>query len=420
MRHKPVFRWVLTLGVVLFGWAAYLYWSYPDVQRVELTVLSEKSDGRCTVRWDDPYHDGSRQMEGAYQCDASRGSSLKPTHSVLGTDAGWDTGYMYTEGPRKGHLEPADDDFEPYATSDMLVLSGVALIAVGLVGGNLRAAARLSGVRPRTVARARKLYTVADQVARDHARARDAVRAAWEALRRERTGAELSRVPAAALAGDATADPDAITGQEATNDQDALRVLATAGVRTARDVLDAGVAGLRHMGVSTCVAEQLHAAARSRADAIEGALPMRLESDSSTERNVALLAALQVLLDAGDEARRTAHAGASLAAELEQALQRAEPASTYRTMLRAGREQREAARDAIDHLRRLVARAERDGLPARFAQTSVDLLRAPDVRRQAGLSARADFENRSGRYYGLLAHVVDEAEEAGAGVPSLS
>ncbi|WP_394436600.1 hypothetical protein [Streptomyces sp. SGAir0957] len=406
MRHRPLFRWVLTLGVVLFGWSAYLYWSYPDVKAVDLAVISEKDDGRCTVRWTDPYHDGGRRMEGAYRCDPDRDPSFKRTVYILGQADGYDTGFMYTEGPRKGHLEPADA--EPYATSDVLLLFGIALIATGLVGGNMRAAARLSGVRPRTVARARELYAIAGQVAHDHAQARDAVRTAWDALRHERTGEELGRLPVAELAEGAAADRDALGNLEA------------AGVRTARDVLEAGESGLRHIGVSTCAATHFHAAARRRAEAVEGALPMRLEGDCGTEQNVALLAALQVLLDAGDEARRTARAGESLAAELGRALDAARPASTYRTMLRAGREQRETARDAVDHLRRLVARAEGDGLPARFAQTSVDLLRAPDARRQAGLSARADFENRPGRYYGLLAHVVDEAEEVGTGVPSLS
>ncbi|MFI0238021.1 hypothetical protein [Streptomyces sp. NPDC016845] len=397
MRHKPFFRWALTLGVLLFGWAAYLYWSYPDVKVVDLAVISEKDDGRCTVRWTDPYHDGGRRMEGAYQCDPDRDPSFKRTVFILGQADGYDTGFMFTEGPRKGHLEPADAD--PYATSDLLLLFGVALTAVGLVGGNMRAAARLSGVRPRTVARAQRLYTVADQVAHDHAQACEAVRAGWDALRHERTGAELSRVPVAELSEDATAD------------REALRALEAAGVRTARDVFDAGVSGLRHMGVSTCAAEHLHTAARRRADAVEAALPMRIAGASGARQNVALLAALQTLLDAGDEAHRTARAGRSLAAELERALGAAEPASTYRGMLRAGRTRREDARAAVAELRRLVAAAERDGLSARFAQTSVDLLRAPDARQQSGLSVRADFENRPGLYYGLLTRIVDDGEE---------
>ncbi|MFE7016526.1 hypothetical protein ACFVAQ_39660 [Streptomyces sp. NPDC057651] len=52
-----------------------------------------------------------------------------------------------------------------------------------------------------------------------------------------------------------------------------------------------------------------------------------------------------------------------------------------------------------------MAVAGREVLPARSAQTSVDLLRVPDDR-NLRLSARVDFESRTGQYYGLLAQVV--------------
>ncbi|MFB6781819.1 hypothetical protein ACFCX0_31620 [Streptomyces sp. NPDC056352] len=400
MRHRPFFRWVLTLGVLLFGWSAYLYASYPDTRQIDLTVISEKPDGRCTVRWNDPYSDGGRWRETTYQCDPDRGALLKPPNYDEDTGYGWDSGFMFTEGQHKGDLEPSLEDKEPYGLSDALVLIGLALIAVGLIGGNIRASIRLAGVRPKTVARARKLYEVADQVARDHAQARDAVRVTWNALRREQIDAKLSAVPVARLFKEASVNR-------------AMQDVEAAGARTARDVLDAGVLGLGHMGIDRTSAEHAHAAARRLADDIEATLSVRVDSTTPGPHTVALLVALQVLLEAGAEAHQTARAGEELATELERALTEAEPASGYRSMLRGSREQREIARSAVTELRSLMAIAEQEGLPGRFAQTSVDLLRAPDDR-NLGLSARADFESRTSQYYGLLAQVMDP-EDALAG-----
>ncbi|MFB7715734.1 hypothetical protein [Streptomyces sp. NPDC056105] len=387
---------MLTLGVLLFGWSAYLYASYPETpetQQISLTVISEKPDGRCTVRWNDPYHDGGRQRETAYQCDPHRSALLKPTHSILGTDNGWESGFMFTEGQHKGDLEPSLDEADPYALSDALVLIGLALIATGLIGGNIRSSVHLTGVRPKTVARARKLYEAADQVAQDHAQARDAVRAAWNALRHEQTEAKLSATPIRRL----------IKGVAAGR---AAQEVEAAGARTARDVLEAGVLGLEHMGVDRRTAQRAHTAARRLADDIEATLPARVDPVASGPHTTALLVALQVLLEAGAEAHQMARTGKELADKLDRALTEAEPASGYRSMLRAGREQREIARSAVTTLRSLMASAEQEGLPARFAQTSVDLLRAPDDG-NLGLSARADFERRTSQYYGLLAMVVE-------------
>ncbi|MEV0092270.1 hypothetical protein [Streptomyces sp. NPDC050738] len=395
MRHRPFFRWVLTLGVVVFGCSAYLYASYPDTRQTDLTVISEQHDGRCTVRWNDPYHDGGRQREGAYHCDPDRDALLKAPGYDPDTAYGWDTAFMYTEGPHKGDLEPSDlDEENRFALSDELVLLGVALIAIGLIGGNTRAAMRLSGAHPKTVARARKLYEAADQVVRDQAQACEAVRTAWNALRREQIEAELSAVPVAHLFKEAA--PDGTAAQHA----------ETAGARTARDVLEAGVLGLEQMGLGHRSAERLHAAARHRAQNIEADLTVRIDPTRSGPHTAALLTALHVLQQAGTEAHRTARTGAELATALEEALTEAEPASSYLNMLRGGRDQRETARAAVTELRTLMATADRDGLPARFAQASVDLLRAPDDRNDA-LSARVDFESSTGQYYRLLAQVVD-------------
>ncbi|MFB7999800.1 hypothetical protein ACFC4G_44325 [Streptomyces sp. NPDC056002] len=393
MRHRPFFRWILTLGVVLFGWSAYLYAAYPDTQQISLTVISEKPDGRCTVRWKDPYHDGGRRRETAYQCDPDRSALLKPTHSILGTDHGWESGFMFTEGRHKGDLEPSLDETDPYGLSDALALIGLALIATGLIGGNIRASIRLAGVRPKTVARARKLHETADQVARDYAQACDAVRVTWNALHREQIDMKLSAVPGTRLIRKASVSR-------------AMQDVEAAGARTARDVLDAGIRGLEHMGMDRRSAEHAHATARRLKDDIQATLSVRIDPNAPGPHNVALLVALQVLLEAGAEARQTARTGEELADELERPLTEAEPASGYLSMLRAGREQRESARSAVTELRSLMAIAEQEDFLARFAQTSVDLLRAPDDQ-NLGLSARADFERRTSQYYRLLAQVVD-------------
>ncbi|MFB7992063.1 hypothetical protein ACFC4G_04380 [Streptomyces sp. NPDC056002] len=90
-----------------------------------------------------------------------------------------------------------------------------------------------------------------------------------------------------------------------------------------------------------------------------------------SERQSRSAAEYQVLLEAGAEARQTAGTGEELAGELEQGLTEAEPASGYLSMLRAGREQRESARSAATEMRSLLAIADQEELPARFAQTSV-------------------------------------------------
>lgn len=167
------------------------------------------------------------------------------------------------------------------------------------------------------------------------------------------------------------------------------------------------------MGMDRSSAEHAHTAARRLADNIEATLSVRVDPVAPGPHTVALLVALQVLLEAGAEAHQTARAGEELASELERVLTEAEPASGYLSMLRAGREQREIARCAVTELRSLMAIAEQEGLPARFAQTSVDLLRVPGDR-NLGLSARADFESHTSQYYGLLAQVVDP-EDALAG-----
>ncbi|MCN9243613.1 hypothetical protein NGF19_22955 [Streptomyces sp. RY43-2] len=404
MRHRPFFRWVVTLGVVLVAWSAALYAltpGYPDAQQIDLTVIDEKPDGTCTVRWTDPFDGNGRRREAAYHCDPDRSQLLKAPYYDEENGYGWETGFVIAEGPDKGELEPSslDGDTEdagdnPYALSDALGVIGLLLTAIGLVGGNVRATARVYGVRPRSVARARKLYEAADLVTRDYARVVAVVQEAWTAVRREQIDTELARTPLTRLRWKGA-------GRRAARDVEA------AGVRTVGDVLDAGVLGLGHRGVERPTAERVFAAARSVLKDIEATAPVRIDPDDHGPQTIALLTGLRVLIEAGPEARRAATGGKVLAGKLEPLLAAAEPAAGYRSMLRAGPELRAVSRAAVIELRALLAEAEQREARQRFAQASVDLLRMPDDM-AAGLAARTDFESRTSQYYALLATLVTE------------
>ncbi len=175
MRHMPFFRWVLTLGFVLFACAVGLYAAAPDLpeaRQIDLTVLDEEPDGSCTVRWSDPYQ--KREREASYQCDPGRSDLLKASQSSGSGGYGWESGFMFTEGPDRGNLEDlsAGQDLE---RPDVFLLLGTSLIAVGLIGGNLRALPRVLGVQARLVRRATELSEAAMSTVEDYERAVAAV-----------------------------------------------------------------------------------------------------------------------------------------------------------------------------------------------------------------------------------------------------
>ncbi|NED12921.1 helix-hairpin-helix domain-containing protein [Streptomyces sp. SID9124] len=406
MGHKPFFRWILALGLLLITGSAIVYAAapeMPELRQVDLTVLTEKRDGACTVRWRDPFEHRSR--EGAYQCDTDRDPMLKAPDYDPETGHGYDSGWIVAEGSDKGGLYVLGQDDqvldERLALSDKLILFGLPLVTVALVGGNIRAAARLGGVRPGVVDRARRLAASAARVEEDRARAVEAVREAWAPLQRERVREELGRIPVSRLRDD---DKHRFRTKE----------WEKTGVRTVRDVLDAGVWKLGELpGVGRRTAEQAVAAARRTADELSADVLVRLSADRSEPRTDPLIAALHVLVEAGPEGRAAAAAAAAMATRLEPLLAGASPASGYAAMLRTGREGRRRARSAVAGLRHLLDEADRDGLVPRFGQTSVDLLRTPAGELDA-LSARADFERRPRNYYAVLAEVTRDAHTTAA------
>ncbi|MBC2866853.1 hypothetical protein [Streptomyces mexicanus] len=316
MRHVPFFRWVLTLGFVLCACAVGLYAvgsNLPDARQIDLTVLDEKPDGSCRVRWFDPYQ--KRAREAPYRCDPGRSDLLKaPQYS--GSDGyGWESGFLLTEGPERGNLEDLATE-QDLGCADVFLLLGMPLIALGLIGGNLRALPRVVGVQSRLIRQASDLSQAATWAAQEYERAVSAVR---EAGRHD------------VLPRDAAGDPGS-----------------------------------------------------------------------------PLVTALWVLREAGPQARETAALGRKLASRLHRLLDDAAPAAGLRSMLQAGPAARSSAAQAAAELRLLLADAERDGLPERFAQTSVDLLRGQDADR-AALAAATDFARDPAAYRHLLARLTQPA-----------
>ncbi|MGJ3558167.1 hypothetical protein ACR6C2_01280 [Streptomyces sp. INA 01156] len=136
-----------------------------------------------------------------------------------------------TEGPDKGDLYVLGQDDAEYdeamdLSDDLIVLSVLVLI-VGVIGGNIRSLYRLSGASPSSVRAARRLEEVASRLAQDHAQAVDAVRTAWEPLRQSLVDEALGQVSVEQLRRSAGRGFDA-------------KELRRCGIRTARDVLEAG------------------------------------------------------------------------------------------------------------------------------------------------------------------------------------
>ncbi|WP_329416557.1 hypothetical protein OG802_33355 [Streptomyces sp. NBC_00704] len=316
MRHVPFFRWVVTLGFVLVACAVGLYAAGPDLpetRQIDLTVLDEKADGSCRVSWPDPYR--KRVREASYQCDPDRSDLLKAPQYSEDHRYGWETGFMLTEGPERGNLEDLATEQDP-STSDTLLLFGLPLVALGLLGGNIRALPRIFGVQARLVHRATALSEAARSAAEDYERA----------------------------------------------------------VAAARE------AGRRH------------------------ALPRGPDSGPGSP----LITALWVLRKAGPQAERAAALGRALTVRLQGPLDDAAPAAGLRSMLQAGPAARLTAARAVAELRPIVEGAERNGVPERLAQASVDLLRGQDADR-AALEAATDFAGDPVAYRQLLARLTPSA-----------
>ncbi|MGY1400083.1 hypothetical protein G6W51_34185 [Streptomyces coelicolor] len=400
MRHGPVFRWVTAAGLLLVV-LGFVVWEtgpdHPELEQVELTVLEEEPDGTCAARWTDPY--GAGQRTGPYRCDPDRDPLLKDTSEFEWGSPGWDIGYVVAEGDLKGELYDPDVETaadRAVAVSDALTVSGVLVTFAGLVCGGVRALIRLAGLTgwaPLTVRRAERLREAAHGVIREHERAVRAVRDAWQPLHDARVREELAAVPVGRL-------------RWASVPLLPVAELQRHGIRTVRDVLDAGAWGLADTtGLGRRTAEKVWSAARRRAADVTEDTWVRLDADLTGPDAERLLTALRVLIQAGPEAQSAVEEAGRLIPELDRHLLTALPAADLRLLFGTDRDGRADARAAVRRLREMVAEAERSGRWLQFLQTSIDLLRGADADPLA-LSARVDFASRPDAYQERLWHIV--------------
>lgn len=248
------------------------------------------------------------------------------------------------------------------------------------------------------VARGRRLFEAAQAVVDDHARAVEAVRAALEPIHDDLARTELDAIPVARL-------------KDLTEGRLRLGEVEKGGFRTVGQVLDAGSYRLRQLpGVGQQTADQTVAAARRIADAVRETIAVHIDVDRPEPRITTLVVALNVLVEAGPEARRALDTAGTLTKRLGPPLADAAPTSGRLRMLLAGRAGRERALTALAEVRAVTEQADRDEVPQLLAQASVDLLRRPD----SEVAALVDFELRSAEYYGLLAELSGRAPDPAA------
>ncbi|MER7740132.1 DEAD/DEAH box helicase [Streptomyces sp. NPDC096538] len=248
------------------------------------------------------------------------------------------------------------------------------------------------------VVRGARLHEAARAVAADHGKAVDAVKAALRPLHDAAVERELGTIPVARL-------------QDVTEGRLRLGNVEGSGLRTVGSVLEAGPYRLRQIpGVGQRTVDQMLAAARRLSEAVRETVAVHLDVDRPEPGTTALVMALQVLVEAGPEARRAVDRAAALSQRLGPLLTAARPAAGRIRMLLAGQEKRARALAAVDEIRSLVEEAEQAGLPELLAQTSVDLLRGSP----SDVAAWVDFELRSAEYYSLLAEIAGRPPDTAA------
>ncbi|MEU8714905.1 DEAD/DEAH box helicase [Streptomyces sp. NPDC048663] len=248
------------------------------------------------------------------------------------------------------------------------------------------------------VARGLRLVEAARAVAGDHGRAVGAVRAALSPIQDAAVRRELGAIPVARL-------------QDVTEGRLRLGHVEKSGLRTVGDVLDAGPYRLRQIpGVGQRTVDQMLAAARRLSEAVHETVAVHIDVDRPKPSTTALVRALQVLVEAGPDARRALNRATALSERLGPLLADARPAAGRLRMLLAGPEKRARALAAVEEIRSLADEAERAGLPELLAQASVDLLRGPS----SDVAAWVDFELRSADYYGMLAEISGRPPDTAA------
>lgn len=248
------------------------------------------------------------------------------------------------------------------------------------------------------VAAGGRLYEAAQAVTGDHGRAVEAVRAALKPIWDTAAEQALDAIPVARL-------------KEVTEGRLRLGEVERGGLSSVRQVLDAGSYRLRQIpGVGQRTADQVIAAARQVSDAVRETIAVHIDVDRPEPRTTSLVMALQVLVDAGPDARRAVDTAAALSERLGPLLAEARPAAGRLRMLLAGQDRRSRALEAVAEIRRLTEEAAQGGVPELLAQASVDLLRGTSTE----VAAWVDFELRSAEYYSLLAEISGRRPDAAA------
>ncbi|WP_353942999.1 hypothetical protein ABII15_16040 [Streptomyces sp. HUAS MG91] len=124
-RRRPVFRWVVIVGVLMcaLGFAGYLSEKHDPM--VELSVVDgSTAPGPCTVSYEDPFT-GDRHR-GAFVCQGH--------HDPLIPDT--EFGWVVAHGPWRGDLYNADREGTPnYTASGLCFLGGACATLLGVTGG---------------------------------------------------------------------------------------------------------------------------------------------------------------------------------------------------------------------------------------------------------------------------------------------
>lgn len=435
----------MVAGVALIALAAGLYAAapgLPELRQVDLTVLDERPDGRCEVRWRDPYasdtagtstagtsgtSSASGEREGTYQCDPDRSSLLKGANYDPETGHGWDSGWVLAEGAHRGELYSLGQDDDRYDAfidaSDGLLLLGLLVTLGGLVTGGVRARPpRERGAGRATLRQAHRLRESAERVRADHRRATEAVVAAWAPVHEAEVRAALGRLPvqglphAAALRREGLVTVDAVREAAARTPgrlpglgRTATAQVTAALVRPTAQACDRAAVRLDAVRPDAVRLDSV------RLDSVRPD-PVRLDAvrpdpEHPAPDTTALLCALRVLVAAGPETaqavERARDLGARLTPELIDAA--ADPLRGGHGGPEAGDREQPEARAAARTLRDILTRARREHLAGDFAQSSVDLLRGADPDPE-GIAARTDFALRPAAYYRALEEATRTAD----------
>ena len=220
---------------------------------------------------------------------------------------------------------------------------------------------------------------------------REQIRVAFHALRDEMVRREIASIPIGRL-------------KETTGGGLRLGAVERAGYRTVGQVFAATPASLQRIdGVGATTANQVVAAARQVADAVQAGLQFRIDLDPGNKRSTELISALyraDLFAAIADRQRQTT---AQAAMDLDIALAAAAPTTSRLRMFFRRSRRRDEARAALARVDRILGWSDTSGFSAELDHA--DKLTTGGI--TVGTAAWKDFEKRSIEYYGRLGEIVD-------------